>query len=192
MQQQKKGYSVWVALVLGVTIIGLPIWGNAQEVDKGKIPAEHLATTCKVVPWGSPVWDVEEAMVPLNAKEKILWVDTRPEVFGKKGTVRGSVILVYDKAGSSENILTKEKLEEALKAAGLPKETAKVVFFCQGPECHRSYNAAYMAVKEWGFDPKNVIWFRAGYPLLFKAIKDDPKLQRKAASYITDEGVGNL
>ena len=183
---------VWAACVAVAFLLGCftPAW--AEEVDKGKIPAEHLAQSCKVLPWGSPVWDTQEAMNCINNKEKAVWIDTRPDSFFKQGSVRNAIVLLFDKSATPGNALNKDKLEAAIQAAGLSKDSAKVVFFCQGPECHRSYNAAYVAVTQWGYKPENVIWFRAGYPLLVKEIQADAKLKRKAATYLTDEAVANL
>ena len=183
---------IWTASIAFAFLLGWCLPAGAEEVDKGKIPAEHLAQTCKILPWGSPVWDTQEAMACMNNKEKIIWIDTRPDSFFKQGSVRNAVVLLFDKSSAKDNGLTLEKLEAAIKSAGLAKDSAKIAFFCQGPECHRSYNAAYVAVKQWGFKPENVIWFRAGYPLLIKEIQADAKLKRKAATYLTDEAVANL
>ena len=163
-----------------------------QEVEKGKIPAEHLAVTFKQLAWKSPVWDVEEALNQLKEDTKVLWVDTRPESFFSKGTVQGAILLPYDKQGGAGNVLSKETLDKAISDAGLSKDSTKVIFFCQGPECHRSYNASFMATTAWGYKPENAIWFRAGYPLLFKAVQEDAKLKRKANKYLSDEGVKQL
>jgi len=165
----------------------------AQEVPKGKIPANHLDSNLKELPWGVAVWDVEEAVTAFKSKEsKILWVDTRPSSFFKQGTIRAAALLVYDKTGSDypdgEPVCTNESLAEAMTAAGADV----VVFFCQGPKCHRSYNAAYVAVTEWGMDATKVVWFRGGYPNLVKAVGESPKLKRKAKRYLSDEGVGKL
>ena len=165
----------------------------AQEVPKGKIPGTHLDTNLKELPWLAAAWDVDDAVAAFKTKEsKILWVDTRPSSFFKQGTVRDAVLLVYDKAGSEypdgEPVCTKETLEAAMAAAGADV----VVFFCQGPKCHRSYNASYVAVKDWGLDPAKVVWFRGGYPNLFKAVGESPKLKRKAKRYLSDEGVAKL
>jgi hypothetical protein len=164
----------------------------AGEVDKGCIPAEHLSTSCKVLPWGSPVWDVTEAVASINGGEKLLWVDTRPSSFFKQGSVRGAIDLLYDKSDVGGNEFTKASLEQAITKAGYAKDSVKIAIFCQGPECHRSYNAVFTAVKQWGYKPENVIWFRAGYPLLLKEIQADAKLKRKAATYLTDEGAASL
>lgn len=164
----------------------------AQEVGKGKIPADQLASSYKQLPWGSPVWDVEEAITQLKSDEKVLWIDTRPESFFKKGTVRGAVLLPYNKQDGGGNELTPDTLTKALADAGVAKDDGKIVAFCQGPKCHRSYNATYIAVTEWGYKPENVIWFRGGYPYLFKEIQGNPKLKRKAKKYISDAGVKQL
>jgi hypothetical protein len=187
-----RSTSVLAAGIALTFLIGLLLPAWAEEVDKGKIPAAHLAQSCKALPWGSPVWDAQEAMACMNNKEKVIWIDTRPDSFFKQGSVRNAVVLLFDKSGAKDNGLTQETLEAAIKSAGLTKDTAKIAFFCQGPECHRSYNAAFVAVKQWGFKPENVIWFRAGYPLLVKEIQADTKLKRKAATYLTDEAVANL
>ena len=173
------------ALLAGVCV--------AQEVPKGKIPADQLAKDVKVLPWGVAIWDVPEAVAGINDKDaKILWVDTRPTSFFKQGTVRDGVLLVYNKTGSDypdgEPVCTKESLEAAMAAAGADM----VVFFCQGPKCHRSYNAAYVAVTDWGMDVAKVAWFRDGYPNLFKAVGEDPKLKRKAKKYLSDEGLAQM
>jgi hypothetical protein len=102
------------------------------------------------------------------------------------------VLLVYDKTGAAyptgEPICTKENLAAAMAATG----ATKVAFFCQGPKCHRSYNATYVAIKNWGLAPATVIWFRDGYPNLLKDVSETPKLKRKAKSYLCDSGLAGL
>jgi len=188
----KRSIAVWtmvVVLTAGWLFLQSAVAG---EVEKGGIPPAHLAKSYKTLDWGSPVWDVPEALVSLNAKEKVLWVDTRPASLCAKGTVLDAVVLEYDRSGGEGNDLTKEKLIAAIQKAGLSADSAKIAFYCQGPECHRSYNASFMAVTQWGFKPENVIWFRDGYPNLIKDIKADPKLKRKAAQYLSPSGVKDL
>jgi hypothetical protein len=88
--------------------------------------------------------------------------------------------------------MTEETLAAAVSAAGLEKDTAKIIFFCQGPKCHRSYNASFIAITQWGYSPDNIVWFRAGYPHLMKEVQNNPKLKRKAKKYISDAGVKAL
>ena len=164
----------------------------AQEVGKGKIPESQLEKTYNQLGWGAKIWDVDEAIASKKSKEKVLWVDTRPTSFFSKGPVRDAVSLIYNKKGKEENILTADSLAGSIKAAGMEKDEAKVIFFCQGPKCHRSYNASFTAVTEWGYPAGNIVWFREGYPYLFKAIKEDAKLKRKAKKYISDGGLTQL
>lgn len=185
----KKGILI-AAIGLFVTMIFTLSW--AQEVNKGGIPEEQLTPSYKKLGWGVSVWDVEEAIAQLKAKDTVLWVDTRPESFFDKGTVRGAILLPYNKQGQDGNEMTEEKLAKAVSDAGLNKDTAKIIMFCQGPKCHRSYNATYVAVTQWQYKPENIVWFRAGYPLLFNSVKNDPKLNRKAKKYLSDEAIKQL
>ncbi len=180
------------SLVGFLTVFMLVVSSHAQEVAKAKIPPDHLVSSYTKLDWGVPVWDVDEAISQLKSKEKTLWIDTRPESFYKKGTVRGAILLPYNKQGAPGNDMTEETLGKAVSEAGIDKNTHKIVMFCQGPKCHRSYNATFMAVSEWGYKAENIIWFRAGYPLLLKAVKNNPKLKRKAKKYLSDEGIKNL
>lgn len=166
---------------------------NATEVDKGKIPVERLNLTYKILPWKAAVWDIAEVIPVLKKGAKdCLFIDTRPKNFLADGTVKGAICLEYGKAGEATNILTEASLKKAIADKGLNKDTAKLIFFCQGPKCHRSYNATYMSVTKWGYKPENIVWFRAGYPYLFKHIKDSAKLKRRAGKYITQEGINKL
>jgi rhodanese-related sulfurtransferase len=185
-----RKFSIVSAILFSVIALCSSVY--AAEVNKGGIPTEHLNKSCKALPWGVVVWDVPEVIPALKAKEEILWVDTRPESFFQKGTVRGAVLLPYNKTGENGNVMTKETLDAAIKSGGFSRDSVKLVFFCQGPKCHRSYNAAYVAVTQWDFDAKNVIWFRDGYPILFDEVKSNPKLKRKAKRYISDSGMSNL
>jgi hypothetical protein len=164
----------------------------AQEVDKGKIPTDQLAKAYTTLSWGVPIWDVDIAIQQLKKGKNILWVDTRPDSFFKKGTVRDAVLLIYNKKGMEENTLTPESLKKAMADKGIDKSKATIVFFCQGPKCHRSYNATFTAVTDWGYKPEQIVWFRAGYPFLFKEVQSNAKLKRKAKRYISDDGIKKL
>ena len=180
-------------ITLGLFVSGMTLGlASANEVEKGKIPADQLALGYKTLPWGAPIWDVPEAISHLAPGGKILWVDTRPESFYTQGTVKGAVLLIYDKKGAAGNTLSAESLTKALTDAGLVKESATIAFFCQGPECHRSYNASFVAISEWGYKPEQIVWFRAGYPHLLQDVKTDAKLKRKANQYLSEAGVSQL
>lgn len=164
----------------------------AQEVEKGKIPTEQLENSYKKLAWGANIWDTDEAVVQLKKSKNVLWVDTRLESLFKKGTVHGAVCLNYYKKETPENSLTAESLEKALADKGIAKDQATIAFFCQGPKCHRSYNATYVAITDWGYAPEQIVWFRAGYPFLFKKVQADAKLKRKAKRYLSDAAIKQL
>ena len=151
--QRMASMIISLGLFVGGMTLGL---ASANEVEKGKIPADQLALSYKTLPWGAPVWDVPEAISHLAPGGKVLWVDTRPESFFTQGTVKGAVLLIYDKKGAAGNTLSAESLIKALTDAGLTKESATIAFFCQGPECHRSYNASFVAISEWGYKPEQI------------------------------------
>jgi len=182
--------TVLIAFVFFCFALATPLM--ATEVDKGKIPADQLAQSYKTLDWGTAIWDTDEAVTHLKKSKNVLWVDTRPESFFKKGTVSNAVLLIYNKKGMNENTLTPESLDKALADKGIAKDGAIIAFFCQGPKCHRSYNASFAAVTDWGYSPEQIVWFREGYPFLFKKVQGDAKLKRKAKRYISDAGVKQL
>lgn len=161
------------------------------EVAKGNIPAKFLDPSLKELPSGIAIWDIEEAIQALkDEKGKYLWVDTRPVSFVNAGTVKNATHLVCDLKGTpipeDQHGLefSQERLETAIKQVDGDLNAVRVLFFCQGPKCHRSYNAALRSVSEFGMDPSQIVWFRAGYPNLEKYILGNPKLKRKIANYL--------
>lgn len=164
---------------------------ECEEVAKGKIPAQFLDPSLKMLPSGIAVWDVEEAIVALkNKKAKYLWVDTRPGSFLDIGTTKNAVNLVCDLQGvpipeaDAPNAITKDKLLAAMQKIDPETDSVTVIFFCQGPKCHRSYNAALRCVKDYGLGVDQVVWFRGGYPNLEKYILSNPKLKRRITKYL--------
>ncbi len=166
------------------------------EVDKGKIPEKFLNEKLKDLPSGIAIWDVQESIKALTEKApNILWVETRPSIFFNMGTIKNSALLVCDLKGKplpdsdKENGMTKEKLEAEMKKINSDISKVKAVFFCQGPKCHRSYNAAIRAVKEYGLSANQIIWLRAGYPNIEKKILSTPKLNAKKALYLQGSNI---
>jgi len=100
----------------------------------------------KTVP-GATTIDVAEARKLFEAE--IPFIDVRKDKDWDAGRVPGAYHLDVKKA------LTRESLGEIVK----PDET--VVFYCNGPKCHRSSKAAAMAVS-WGYT--KVKYFRDGFP----------------------------
>lgn len=164
---------------------------ECAEVAKGNIPAPFLDPCLKMLPSGIAIWDIEEAIPALKAKQaKYLWVDTRPGSFLEIGTTKNAVNLVCDLQGiaipeaDAPNAITKDTLFAAMKTIDPDINLVTVVFFCQGPKCHRSYNAALRCVKDYGLGVDQVVWFRGGYPNLEKHILANPKLKRRITKYL--------
>ena len=100
----------------------------------------------KSVP-GATTIDVTEARKLFEAE--VPFIDVRKDKDWDAGRVPGAYHLDVDKA------LTRESLGEIVK----PDET--VVFYCNGPKCHRSSRATTMAIG-WGYT--DVKYFRGGFP----------------------------
>lgn len=194
MLKRQSVFSLVVGLILLLltgSVFAATECKECEEVDKGRIPEQFLDPTLKVLPSGIAIWDLEEAVPALKEKEaKYLWVDTRPGSFLEIGTIKNAVNLVCDLQGvaipdaDAPNAITKEKLVAAMKAIDPDINAVTVIFFCQGPKCHRSYNAALRSVKEYGLSIDKVVWFREGYPNLEKQILSDPKLKRRITNFL--------
>jgi len=78
----KKNFFLVLTVMSVFAFLATPLY--AIEVGKGGIPADHIAKSCEALPWGVTVWDVQDAVSHLKAKDKILWIDTRPKSFFKK------------------------------------------------------------------------------------------------------------
>ncbi len=155
-----------------------------EEVDKDKIPEKYLkAPAGSKLPNGVTIWDVPQAMPEIKKRANHLWVDTRPYSLYRDGSIKDAVCLVYHK---NEGILKKNAgprlTRQSLYNAMRGKE--KIVFFCQGPRCHRSYNAAIRAVEVWNISADRVVWFRGGFPLLYKHIMLNPPLRKRRVRYM--------
>jgi len=182
-----KKLTLIISILASVIFLSNLCFAQSQEVVKGGIPEEFLEKNLKTLPSGISIWDETETMSSLKGEEaNVLLVDTRPRSFYKNGTFKRAVLLVYNKdeelsdASRSETaVLTKESLGSSMSEAGADK----VMFFCQGPKCHRSYNAALHSVSVWGLSADDVIWGRAGYPNLLKYVQSNPKSARKMNKY---------
>lgn len=194
MKHRLKPYQSILLLFLSLFLIQTAAWAECrecEEVAKGEIPEKFLDTTLKTLPSGIVIWDVDEAINAFKDQNgKYLWVDTRPVSFFKLGTLKDAVHMVCDKKGQAipedqhGPALTRERLIEAMAKVDADPDQVTVVFFCQGPKCHRSYDAALRSVSEYGLNPARIVWFRAGYPFFEKHIVETPKLSRKMDRYL--------
>ncbi|MDX2447781.1 MAG: hypothetical protein QNK29_11375 [Desulfobacterales bacterium] len=189
MKSQKKILLMAVLIPLFFFCFCQTVFAECKEcveVAKGKIPAQFIDKSVKALPSGIIIWDIDEAIKTLKKKTNtILWVDTRPKSFFDMGSVKNAELLVCDMKGIpiDEDALgpaiSKKRLETAIKKIHPDMAAVTLVFFCQGPKCHRSYDAAIRAVLEYGYPADKVVWFRAGYPLLETHIMGNPKLKKR-------------
>lgn len=125
---------LWKSLLLGVTLVASMSAFAAKEPAPETV---HGAETISVT----------------KAKELfdkgVLFVDVRKDKDWDAGRIPGAEHLESKKA------LTESSLGE------LAKKDQEVVFYCNGPKCHRSYNSTVKAVG-WGYT--NVYYFRDGFP----------------------------
>jgi hypothetical protein len=186
----KMEFNRWVWVLLAAAwFTGPPGACSAGEVDAGEVPAEHLSSACRTLPWGVEVWNLEDAVGNMINGAAVLWIDTRPANLTNEGSLRGAVWLPFNKSGAEGNELNREQLLAAVTASGYSKDTVKIVFFSEKSDCQRSYNAAYTAVAQWGIDPARIIWYRDGYPEFFCEIRDNPLLRCKARIFLNEEAL---
>ncbi len=169
---------------------------ECEEVAKGKIPLKFLDKSIKTLPSGVIIWDNKEAMQALKNKSgKYLWVDTRPASFLKLGTIKKAVNIVCDLKGINiaksdmPHAMSKERIKAESKKIDPDINAVTIIFFCQGPKCHRSYDAALRAVNDYNLNPSKIVWYRDGYPNLEKYILNNPKLKRKISKYLKGDVV---
>jgi hypothetical protein len=173
-----------------VVIMGWATLFAGQDTDSRAIPLEHLNKSCKRLPWGVEVWDIEEAVLRVTNGAAVLWVDTRPDTAFRQGSLRDAVPLPFeDRPGAGR----KDRLDAAIRARGYSPATVKIAFFCEPETCsHSSYQATFQAVSLWGIDPKNVVWFREGYSPLLKEVRENPLLRRRARYFLDDSAMSRL
>jgi hypothetical protein len=176
-----------VVIVLPIFISLMATYASSDalvEVNKGQVPKKFLSKSIKVLPNGIKIWDEEEAINNLNRmNRRILWVDTRPSSMWRSGTIKNAVNLVYHK---NEKLLFSREKKKLTRGSlnRVRRGKTKIVFFCQGPKCHRSYNAALRSVQKWGIPASQVVWLRGGYPKIYKSIQSNPRLKRKIKKYL--------
>lgn len=90
------------------------------------------------------------------------FIDVRKDDdYSETGTIPSAIHLEYQFQNASYTGKT-ELTGPRIKA--ILKEKKGVIFFCNGPKCSRSFNAAIAAVYHWGIPADRVKWFRRGAP----------------------------
>lgn len=98
--------------------------------------------------------------------QKILFVDTRTKMKFAEGHIKGAIFSDYNHAKENKKVDGDTSLDK-FDITDLPKDkSTKIVFYCQGAGCWKSYSYARAAEKT-GY--KNSYWFRDGLPAWQKA-----------------------
>lgn len=121
--------------------------------------AEHSAPTPLTLPGGRTIFTsaLREFIVKAEEGRRPLLID----VLGGPGhaTLPGTVWLPDAGRGSSFEDALQGRLSQVLQVLTGGDKTRALVFFCQGPHCWLSYNAALRALK-LGYS--EVYWYRGG------------------------------
>jgi rhodanese-related sulfurtransferase len=87
-------------------------------------------------------------------------IDTRVASEYGEGHIKGAVSVPYRE--KSEKAVTFDAGQDEFNLAKLPADkAAAVVFYCNGPECWKSFKASTVAMKG-GYT--NIHWYRDGFP----------------------------
>lgn len=135
----------YLKLILSAALIG----GVSLSVMAADTPAS-LA--------GAKVVKADEAKKLADAGAAM--IDTRVATENAEKTIKGSKNVVYkEKSAKAVNF---DASADQFDLAKLPSDkAAPIVFFCNGPECWKSYKGSTAALKA-GYS--KVFWFRGGMP----------------------------
>jgi len=81
------------------------------------------------------------------------------DVLGAAQTLPNAIPAEWASAGGSFDDRTQGELARVLEQATRGNTSAPLVFYCQGPQCWMSYNAALRAI---ALGYRNVLWYRGG------------------------------
>lgn len=145
-------------LLIASTFLSFSLYAKADK------PYTPNATVAKEYGINVVNPDQAQGLVKQGAK----FVDTRkiPEYAAEH--IKGTISAYYDeKGGRSNKIVNFDTSHDIYHNARLPKEkTTKLIFYCNGPKCWKSYKAAVVSFKD-GY--QNVYWLRDGIPAWKKA-----------------------
>ena len=81
------------------------------------------------------------------------------DVLGSAAALPNAIPAAWAAQGGSFDDGTQQQMAQMLRQVTRGQSNAPLVFYCQGPECWMSYNAAARAVR-LGY--RNVLWYRGG------------------------------
>lgn len=151
----RRGILLALALAAGVATA-------SEDADHGIAPTRVLKTTGLSGPTprdipGAKTIRTEELRRSLGSQPQPLLFD----VLGGDGhaSLPGAIWLPGAGRGESFSDSIQQQLARALEATTKGDRSRPIVFFCQGPQCWLSYNAALRAV---ALGYQSVYWYRGG------------------------------
>lgn len=122
----------------------------AEELTPEPAEAKKMGLNCISVAEAKKMYD-----------QKVVFVDTRTKMKFAEGHIKGAIFSDYNHAKGNKKADGDVSLDK-YDIADLPKDkAAKIVFYCQGAGCWKSFSYARAAEKA-GY--KNAYWFRDGLP----------------------------
>jgi len=135
-----------LVMVFFVTSVAQAGEGLTPSTIEGvsKVSAEQAMKLCK------------EGAVFIDPRKKIEWKEEHivcnglPAVYAKFKT----------KSGNKQDF---DKSKDKLNVSVIPKGK-KLIFYCNGVKCWKSFKSLSIVSSTDGYDPKNLYWFRGGIP----------------------------
>jgi rhodanese-related sulfurtransferase len=117
-----------------------------------------LADTTPEVLSGGNLITAEEAVKAIGGGATL--IDTRIASEYAEGHMKGALSVPYREKSTKSADFDVSKDQFDLTKLPASKQSS-IIFYCNGPECWKSYKAAFLAIKD-GYS--NVYWYRLGLP----------------------------
>jgi PQQ-dependent catabolism-associated CXXCW motif protein len=143
------------------TFVAAPAFAN-EDADFGLAPVSELRTSDLHAPTPREVPGAKT--IRTSALQDFVHAEPRPLLFDVLGgdvhaSLPGAIWLPGAGRGQSFTDTVQARVAQTLKVLTNGDRRRPIVFFCQGPECWLSYNAALRAVA-LGYE--TVYWYRGG------------------------------
>ena len=140
-----KFFSVFTVLIVTISLAQAGEGMTPEKIDGvKKVTAEEAMKLCK------------EGAVFVDPRKKIEWKEEHIVCNGAEA--------VYAKFKTkSENKPDFDQSKDKLDVSAIPKGK-KLVFYCNGVKCWKSFKALSIVSKAGGYEGSNLYWFRGGIP----------------------------
>lgn len=126
--------------------------------------AERAATPSKADALSQGVKQVTITEAKQLFDSGAIFLDARKAIDMARGKIKGSLKASYkDKGGNKNKIINWDKSKDSYVKEYFPaNKNTKIVTYCNGPKCWKSYKLAVVLVKDHGYT--NINWLRDGFP----------------------------